>query len=98
MNKEEASQVVEILKDKNVKVDTQTWNRRYREYMEKIKTGSVVEIAQVLRDLYILKVDKELSFGEFIDLDTLMSKKGNDLVLTDKGDQYLYHKKLYSDY
>ncbi|HOP30671.1 MAG TPA: hypothetical protein P5120_09440 [Spirochaetota bacterium] len=25
-------------------------------------------------------------------------KKGNDLVLTDKGDQYLYHKKLYSDY
>jgi TPP-dependent pyruvate/acetoin dehydrogenase alpha subunit len=27
-----------------------------------------------------------------------ISKKGNDLVLTDKGDQYLYHKKLYSDY
>ncbi len=25
-------------------------------------------------------------------------KKGNDLILTDKGDQYLYHKKLYSDY
>jgi CarD family transcriptional regulator len=64
INKEEGLQVVEILKDKNVKIDTQTWNRRYREYMEKIKTGSVVEIAAVLRDLYMLKVDKELSFGE----------------------------------
>ena len=44
--------------------DNQTWNRRYREYMEKIKTGSVFEIAEVLRDLSRLKADKELSFGE----------------------------------
>ena len=44
--------------------DTQTWNRRYREYMEKIKTGSVFEIAEVLRDLCVLRVTKELSFGE----------------------------------
>lgn len=73
MNREEATQVVEILKDKNVKIDTQTWNRRYREYMEKIKTGSVVEIAQVLRDLYMLKVDKELSFGEKKMLETAKS-------------------------
>lgn len=64
INKEEAAKVIDILKDKNVKVDTQTWNRRYREYMEKINTGSFYEIAAVLRDLYVLKVDKELSFGE----------------------------------
>lgn len=73
MSRDEATQVVEILKDKNVKMDTQTWNRRYREYMEKIKTGSVVEIAQVLRDLYMLKVDKELSFGEKKMLETAKS-------------------------
>ncbi|MEN0059651.1 MAG: CarD family transcriptional regulator, partial [Bdellovibrio sp.] len=53
-----------ILKEKDVKIDNQTWNRRYREYMEKIKTGSVFEIAEVLRDLFLLKADKELSFGE----------------------------------
>ena len=47
-----------------MKVDNQTWNRRYREYMEKIKTGSIYEIAGVLRDLVSLRVDKELSFGE----------------------------------
>ena len=38
--------------------------------MEKIKTGSVYEIAEVLRDLFLLKVDKELSFGERKMLDT----------------------------
>lgn len=60
----EADRVVGILRDKSVAIDNQTWNRRYREYMEKIKTGSVYEIAEVLRDLFLLKVDKELSFGE----------------------------------
>jgi CarD family transcriptional regulator len=60
----EAEKVIDILKQKNIKVDTQTWNRRYREYMDKIKTGSVYEIAEVLRDLFVLRIDKELSFGE----------------------------------
>lgn len=64
ISRDEATKVIEILKGKEVKVDTQTWNRRYREYMEKIKTGSVYEIAEVLRDLFLLKVDKDLSFGE----------------------------------
>lgn len=64
ITKEEADTVYGILKEKDIKIDNQTWNRRYREYMEKIKTGSVFEIAEVLRDLFLLKVDKELSFGE----------------------------------
>ena len=49
------------------------WNRRYREYTEKIKTGSPLEIAKVLRDLLVLKGDKELSFGERKMLDTARS-------------------------
>jgi len=61
----EALKVYKILKDKKTKItDTQTWNRRYREYMERIKSGSVYEVASVLRDLFLLKVGKELSFGE----------------------------------
>jgi CarD family transcriptional regulator len=63
-------EVYDILRDKNVTVDNQTWNRRYREYSQKIKTGSVLEIARVIRDLSVLKVDKELSFGERRMLDT----------------------------
>ena len=70
ISRQEAGKVIEILKEKEVKVDNQTWNRRYREYMEKIKTGSVYEISEVLRDLFLLKVDKELSFGERKMLDT----------------------------
>lgn len=70
ISKAEAGEVIKILKETNVKIDNQTWNRRYREYMEKIKTGSVYEIAEVLRDLFLLKVDKELSFGERKMLDT----------------------------
>lgn len=62
--------VYDILRDRNVTLDTQTWNRRYREYTQKIKTGSVIEIAKVIRDLSVLKSDKELSFGERRMLDT----------------------------
>ena len=62
--------VYTILKDRNVKLDRQTWNRRYREYSEKIRTGDLEEIAGVLRDLFLLKNSKELSFGERKMLDT----------------------------
>ena len=58
------SDVYDILKERDVEIDTQTWNRRYRGYIEKIKTGSVFEVAEVLRDLYLLRNDKTLSFGE----------------------------------
>ena len=68
--KDKVKKVFSILRKKDSPIDTQTWNRRYREYMEKIKTGSVFEIAEVLRDLNRLKLDKVLSFGERKMLDT----------------------------
>jgi CarD family transcriptional regulator len=61
---QEVKEVYNILKSKEIAVEGQTWNRRYREYMDKIKTGSVFEIAEVLRDLSVLRGSKELSFGE----------------------------------
>ena len=64
------AKVYRILRTRKIEVDQQTWNRRYREYTEKIKTGSVLEIAKVLRDLFVIKADKELSFGERKMLDT----------------------------
>ncbi len=81
ISREEATKVIDILKEKEIRVDNQTWNRRYREYMEKIKTGSVYEIAEVLRDLFLLKVDKELSFGERKMLDTARSLLLKELSL-----------------
>jgi len=44
--------------------ESMTWNRRYREYMDKIKTGSLYDVAGVYRDLSLLKYTKDLSFGE----------------------------------
>ncbi len=64
ISKTEADRVVSIVRRRDIKIDKQTWNRRYREYMEKIKTGSVYEIAEVFRDLYLLRGEKELSHGE----------------------------------
>jgi CarD family transcriptional regulator len=60
----EIQDVYRLLSDHEVKIDTSTWNRRYRDYMTKIKTGSLVEIADVLRQLFLLKHKKTLSFGE----------------------------------
>ena len=67
---EEIDEVIEILRDKEIHIDRQTWNRRYRGFMEKIKSGSLFEVAEVFRDLYRLKGMKPLSFGERRMLDT----------------------------
>ncbi|GAB4510662.1 MAG: CarD family transcriptional regulator [Haliangiales bacterium] len=67
---EEVEEVFDILREQDVHVDKQTWNRRYRGFMEKIKTGSLFEVAEVFRDLYRLKSTKTLSFGERRMLDT----------------------------
>jgi CarD family transcriptional regulator len=60
----EVTKVLDILKDKNVVHDNAPWNRRYKEYMERIKSGSIFEVAMVLKELYSLRAWKELSFGE----------------------------------
>jgi CarD family transcriptional regulator len=77
----QVKEVIEILKSRDIPRDTQTWNRRYREYMEKIKTGSVFEIAEVLRDLCVLRKTKELSFGERKMLDTARGLLTKELAL-----------------
>ena len=61
----EIPKVYEIMKKReDSSTETQTWNRRYREYMDKIKTGSLYDVAEVYRDLSLLKMTKDLSFGE----------------------------------
>ena len=57
-------EVYEVLRHAETCLDKQTWNRRYRGFMEKIKTGSLFEVAEVFRDLHRLKRTKILAFGE----------------------------------
>lgn len=61
---QDVSRVFSILKERDVKIDQTTWNRRYREYKEKIETGSIYEIAEVMRNLFLLRHSKDLSSGE----------------------------------
>jgi len=94
VGEEEVGQVYEVLKHRGDKISTATWNRRYREYMEKIKTGSLVEIATVLRDLCLLRSDKELSFGERKMLDTARSLLVQELALAKGQDEPTVAKEL----
>ncbi len=64
MSAKEADAVLETMKAREVAVDLQPWSRRFRAYTEMIKCGSPQEVAKVLRDMYRLKFDKDLSFGE----------------------------------
>ena len=80
----EVATLYSILKKRDVPIDNQTWNRRYREYMDKIKTGSVFEVAEVYRDLLILKIEKDLSFGERKMLDTARNLLVKEISLAKK--------------
>jgi len=87
ISKDDVGKVLDILKERDIKISSQTWNRRYRDYMEKIKTGSVYEVAVVLRDLFILRVDKDLSYGERKMMDTAKSLLVKELSLAQKQDE-----------
>ncbi len=67
---DDVDEVLQILREKAVRFERHTWNRRYRGFMEKIKSGSLFEVAEVFRDLHRLKGTKTLSFGERRMLDT----------------------------
>lgn len=77
-------EVYEILRSRPPRINNQTWNRRYRDYMDKIKTGSPFRVAEVLRDLSLLKTEKDLSFGERKMLDTAKNLLVKELSLVDQ--------------
>ncbi|MBU0456843.1 MAG: ATP-binding protein [Nanoarchaeota archaeon] len=66
MSEIDLNNVFDILQEKVAAVDAIPWNRRYRSFIDKLQTGSIYDVAEVVRDLYRLKVDehKRLSFGE----------------------------------
>lgn len=55
--------VLGILQDKNSTMNV-SWNKRYRANMDKIKSGNIFEVAEVIRNLTIRDKDKGLSTGE----------------------------------
>lgn len=41
-----------------------SWNKRNKEYQNKLRTGSLIDLTQIYRDLKHISIQKELSFGE----------------------------------
>jgi CarD family transcriptional regulator len=66
ISKDQANEVLAYLAlgKPDTTIDHQTWNRRYREYMELIHTGEAMSVAKVYVALKALQSDKDLSFGE----------------------------------
>jgi CarD family transcriptional regulator len=87
IKQKEIPKVYDILRNRDVTIDKQTWNKRYREYLEKIKSGSVFEIARVLRDLCVLKTDKNLSFGERKMMDTAKGLLVKEISIAAKAEE-----------
>jgi CarD family transcriptional regulator len=84
MSGKEADTVLDTMRAREVAVDVQPWSRRFRAYTEMIKSGSPHEVAKVLRDMYRLKFDKDLSFGERRLLDQAKSLLMKELALAKK--------------
>lgn len=85
INSKEVAEVYDILRARDVNISDETWVRRYRSYDEKMKTGSIHEIAEVLRDLNLRKLEKELSFGERRMLDTARRLIIQEVSIAKKG-------------
>ncbi len=90
----EVKKVFALLKRKELAVAKQTWNRRYREYIEKIKTGSVFEVAEVLRELSLLRGRKDLSFSERKMLETARTLLVQELAIAKRTKQSLIEREL----
>jgi CarD family transcriptional regulator len=71
--KSEVKGVYERLKSPAVIMEASNWNRRHRHYLDKLKTGAIVDVCDVIRELMTMRGSKELSFGERKLLDTARS-------------------------
>jgi len=80
IDNESVSKVVEVLKGNKSKMSS-NWNRRYRANMEKIRSGDIYEVAEVVRNLAIRDAEKGLSTGERKMLDNAKQILISELVL-----------------
>lgn len=72
--------VLSVLQDREVHTSS-NWNRRYRAHLEKIKTGDILEVAEVVRNLSLREREKGLSAGERKMLDSARQILISELVL-----------------
>jgi CarD family transcriptional regulator len=63
ISEETVEEVLGVLREDGTKMP-KNWNRRFKYNRDKIKTGDVFELAEVVRNLALRDMDKGLSTGE----------------------------------
>ena len=86
IGKEEAEKVISILGEDETEM-SQNWNKRYRDNMEKMKSGSIYEVAGVVRNLSFKQKEKGLSKGEKKMLSNAKQILVSELVLAEHATQ-----------
>jgi len=86
ISRDEVNRVLEVLKTPKTKMSS-NWNRRYRANMQKIKSGNIYEVAEVVRNLQIRDNEKGLSTGERKMLSNAKQILISELVLADDTDE-----------
>jgi len=87
IKKNEVSQVFFVLQGEQPEMST-NWNRRYRNHLEKIKSGDIFEVAEVVRNLMLRDREKGLSTGESKMLDTARQILVSELILVQGVEQH----------
>ena len=86
IGKEEASRVMNILGENETEI-SQNWNKRYRDNMDKMKSGDIYEVADVVRNLSFKQKEKGLSTGEKKMLSNAKQILVSELVLAEHASQ-----------
>ena len=86
IDKNSADKVIGVLEQDETAMD-KNWNKRYRDNMEKMKSGDIYEIADVVRNLSFKQKEKGLSTGEKKMLNNAKQILVSELVLTEHATQ-----------
>ncbi len=82
---ESAQKVMKVLEKDSTEM-SMNWNKRYRENMDKMKTGDIFEVADIVRNLSFKQKEKGLSTGEKKMLLNAKQILVSELVLAEKKD------------
>ncbi len=86
IDKSEAEKVINVLEQDETEME-KNWNKRYRENMDKMKSGNIYEIADVVRNLSFKQKEKGLSTGEKKMLHNAKQILVSELVLAEHATQ-----------
>ena len=86
INKDSADKVFKVLAQDETEME-KNWNKRYRDNMEKMKSGDIYEIADVVRNLSFKQKEKGLSTGEKKMLNNAKQILVSELVLAEHASQ-----------